>query len=64
MSEHAHTPTPEQMVERLIQAAVDYEIATGIYVGSARQELNEARAEVESAIRKGLPAIAKAEGRS
>jgi hypothetical protein len=36
-----------EMTERLIQAAVDYERATGIYSAGARRELNEAREAIE-----------------
>jgi hypothetical protein len=39
-----------EMTERLIQAAVDYEKAEGMYVAGARRELNEARAAVEAAL--------------
>jgi len=38
------------MVERLIQAAVDYERADTFYAKSCRQELSEARAAVEKAL--------------
>jgi len=38
------------MVERLVQAAIDYERAEGMYVAGARREFNEARRAVEVAI--------------
>lgn len=53
------TKTPEEMTERLIDAAVDYERATGIYVRPARQELSEARAEIEAALRAVQPVSTK-----
>lgn len=50
---------PAAMVERLIQAAVDYESAQGIYVASARRELSEARAAVEAVLTPQPSASAK-----
>lgn len=44
------TPTPEEMTERLIDAAVEYERAVGIYAAPARRELSEARAAIEAAL--------------
>ncbi len=41
---------PVSMTERLIDAAVYYETAQGIYNGPARKELFEARAAIEAAL--------------
>lgn len=42
-------PTADQMIERLIQAAVDYERAEGMYTAGARRELSEATAAIKAA---------------
>lgn len=49
---------PAAMTERLIDAAIYAETASGPYVSGARKELNEARAAIEAALATPTPAAA------